>query len=131
LVCGFEQTTTNRRRQTKFEFGAEHAGGVEAPGELAVGGDGDEAAFSVDGGELFLDDLIGRGLQAHVFVFDQGADGSGDGVADEVFSDARPGNRARLVRRIRSRSNQWRIANTVPALGREPSAFRCWSRTPE
>lgn len=102
-------------------MGAEHAGGVEAPRELAVGGNGDDSAVAVDGGELFLDNLIRSGLQAHVFVFDQGADGAGDGVADEVFSDAGSGDGAGLVGGVGSGSDEGRVADAVPALGGESS----------
>ena len=52
---------------------------VEAPGELAVGSEGDDASVAVDGGELFLDDFIGGRLQPHAFVLHEGADGAGDG----------------------------------------------------
>ena len=106
---------------TLFEFRAKHTRRVEAPGELAVGGDGYYSSFSVDGGELFLDDLIGRGLQPHVFVLHQRADGSGDGVADEVFSYSRSGDGAGLVGGVGSGSDEGRVADAVPALGGESS----------
>ncbi len=106
-------------RGTAFlQLGAEHAGGVEAPDKLAVGGEGDNASVAVEPGELLLHDLVGGCLQGHALVLHESADGAGYGEADKVLTDSGGRDRTGLVRCVGSGTDDRRIPDTVPALGR-------------
>ena len=62
-----------------------------------------------------LDNFIYSGLQRHVLVLHQGADGSGYGEADEVFAGSGGGDGAGLVGGVGSGSDDGRVADAIPA----------------
>src|SRR5579862_8943708 len=67
---------------------AKHAGGIEAPGKLAIGSNGDDAAVSVDGSEPLVDHFVGSLLQGESLVLHKGANLAGNCVADEVLANS-------------------------------------------
>ena len=103
------------------QLGAEHAGGVEAPSQLAIGGEANNAPIAVNLGELFLYDLVGGCLHGHALVLHESADGAGYSEPDKVFADSGGRDSTGLIRCIGSRPNDRGVADSVPALGRGTS----------
>src|SRR5579862_2994417 len=85
---------------TFSEAGAKHAGGIEAPGKLAIGGYCDDSAVSVDGSERFVDDLVSGLLQGEPLVLHESADFARNRVADEVLTNSSARDGAGLIRSI-------------------------------
>ncbi len=84
---------------------------------MAVGGEGDDAAVSGEGGELVLDDFVRGGLEGHAFVLDEGADGAGDGEADEEFAGAGGGDGAGVVVGKGAGADDGGVADAIEAFG--------------
>src|SRR5580658_1366427 len=91
----------------------EHAGSIEAPGELAVGSKRDHAAVTVNGSKLLVNHLVGGLLQREALVLHQRADLARNGVANEEFSNARAGDGAGLIRRVGAGADDGRVAHAA------------------
>ena len=102
---------------TFAKFCAVHPRSVEAPSQLAVRRDGDDAAIAVNRVELLVDDLVGGLLQGHAFEVDQIADLARDAEANEVLASAGGGDSAGLVGGVGARADDGRVAYASPLLG--------------
>lgn len=103
---------------------AVHTGSIEAPGQLAVRRQRDDAAIPMNRWQLAVDDIVGCRLDGHMVVLDECADLTGDGEPDEIL--ASPGGRhgAGGVRRVRTGADDGRIADAAVELGLD-TARRC------
>ena len=77
---------------------------------------GDDSAIALQCGELLLDHFVSRCLQLHSLELDQRADLARDREANEVLTRASSGHGARIVRCVRSRADDRRVADAAPAL---------------